>query len=347
MSTSRPAPLVIGVPEAAFGLEDLAVLREVRPAGMILFRRNGVDRDPLRRLIDSFRRAVDLEEAVVMVDQEGGRVQQLRGPGWPDFPSARRLGRLAATDPEAAVSAAHALGRAIGVGLAETGVDTVCAPVLDLDLPEGDAVIGDRAFAGDPALVARLGRATAQGFLSAGITPIVKHIPGHGRAPVDSHKATPRVTADLTTLAASDFAPFRDLRDLPWAMVAHVVYNAVDGRRPASVSPTVVHQVVRDRIGFAGPLVSDCVYMDALTGSIAERCRAVVDAGVDLALACHGTRQDWPGWAEAVGPMPEASWARLRADHARRQAVSIDAAGLRPDAVAADLNERLPEDRNP
>lgn len=342
MPTSRPAPLVIGVPDPAFGPEDLAVLRDVQPAGMILFRRNGIDRDPLRRLIDDFRRAVDIEESLVMVDQEGGRVQQLRGPGWPDFPSAGRIGRSAAANPDAATRAAFLLGRAIGTSLADVGIDTVCAPVVDLDLPEGDLVIGDRAFGADPELVARLGRAVADGVLEAGVTPILKHIPGHGRAPVDSHKATPTVTADLATLAASDFAPFRALRDLPWAMVAHVVYTAAGDPRPASVSPVIVQQVIRDRIGFAGLLISDCVFMEALSGSIAERCRAVVDAGVDLALACHGTRRDWPAWADAVGSMSDEGWKRLQADHIRRKAIPVDTTGTDPAEIAADLNDRLP-----
>ena len=341
MPASRPAPLVIGVPDPAFGPEDRAVLRDVRPAGMILFRRNGIDRDLLRRLIDDFRRAVDIDEAVVMVDQEGGRVQQLGGPGWPDFPSARRIGRLAATDPDAAVQASRLLGRAIGSGLADIGIDTVCAPVLDLDLPEGDAVIGDRAFGADPDLVARLGRGMADGFLGSGVTPIVKHMPGHGRAPVDSHKATPTVTADLATLGTSDFAPFKALRDLPWAMVAHVVYAAADPR-PASVSPVVVQEVIRDRVGFAGLLVSDCVFMQALAGGIADRCRAVVDAGIDLALACHGTRRDWPVWADAVGAMSDDGWRRLQADHIRRKAAPVDSDPIDPAGIAADLDRRLP-----
>lgn len=336
MTTPAPTPLVIGVPGPHFSADQRAALRDIRPVGMIVFARNVESRDQLRALTDSFRELVDLPEAVVMVDQEGGRVQQLRGPDWPAFPSFGRLGQLAAGgDIARAETAAWEMARAIGAGLVPAGIDTVCSPVVDLDLPEGDAIIGHRAFGADPAVATRLGRAVCDGFLSVGVTPILKHIPGHGRAPVDSHKATPMVDTDLDTLDATDFAPFRALNTQPWAMVAHVVYRAVDPTRPASISPTVVDQVIRRRLGFDGVLISDCLYMEALQGPVAERCAASVAAGVDLALACHGDHRDWRAFAAATGPIGAVSWARLQADHARRSSPAAQGQPAAIDTVAA------------
>ena len=344
MTTAAPAPLVIGVPGPFLDSEQRAALRDVRPVGMIVFARNVQSQDQLRALTDRFREAVDLPEAMVMVDQEGGRVQQLRGPDWPAFPSFGRIGRLATDgDVARAEAAAREMARAIGAGLVPAGIDTVCSPVVDLDLPEGDAIIGHRAFSADPAVVTRLGRAVCDGFLSVGVTPILKHIPGHGRAPVDSHKATPMVDTDLATLDATDFTPFRALDTQPWAMVAHVVYRAVDPERPASISPAVVDRVIRRRLGFDGVLISDCLYMEALRGPVAGRCAAAVAAGLDLALACHGDHRDWRAFAHATGSIAPASWARLQADHARRVAGRTDGtAAPDPAATARDLHALLP-----
>ena len=319
MTASPPSPLVIGLPGPDLSPDQRAAIADIRPVGLILFARNHESQDQVRRLVETFRTLVDLPEAVVMIDQEGGRVQQFRGHGWPDFPSFGRLGRLA-TDVglDAARAAAREMSQAIGSGLKAHGIDTVCSPVIDLNQPEGHDVIGHRAFGADPHIVTQMGQAVCDGFLSVGVTPILKHMPGHGRAPVDSHQATPMVHTDLATLDQTDFKPFKALNTQPWAMVAHVVYPAVDGERPASVSPTVVDQVIRHRIGYNGILISDCLYMKALSGSVPERCAASLNAGLDLALACFGDHKDWRAFARATGPIRPDSWVRLQADHQHR-----------------------------
>lgn len=275
---------IVGVAGTTLSAGETALLQAQPPAGVILFGRNIADPEGLRGLVDSLRRALP-PEAVLMVDQEGGRVARLRPPHWPAHPPAAAHGALFARDAAAGQRAAWLTGALIGLDCAAAGFDVVCAPVLDLHWPDAHDVIGDRAFAADPQDVARLGRAMAAGLLAAGVQPVGKHVPGHGRARVDSHLELPVVTeSDLH----SDWLPFAANADLPWMMTAHVRYDALDPAAPATLSPRVLAEVVRGHIGFAGVLVSDDLAMQALEGTPAERALGALAAGCDLALYCSG-----------------------------------------------------------
>lgn len=293
--------------------------RDADPCGFVLFQRNCRDPEQLRRLVDALRETVGRADAPVLIDQEGGRVQRLKPPHWPKHPAPARFGALAAADPAAAETAVRLNARAIAATLAAAGIDVDAMPVLDLAIPGADAVIGDRAFADDPALVARLGRAACAGLLEGGVLPIIKHLPGHGRALADSHKTLPVVPASLATLEATDFAPFRALADLPWAMTAHVVYPAIDPERPATLSPLVIGQVIRGSIGFDGVLISDDLGMGALVGPIGERAQRALAAGCDLALHCSGVPGEMAAAAAAVPRLTDRAAARLARGVAQRR----------------------------
>ncbi|HXQ42957.1 MAG TPA: beta-N-acetylhexosaminidase [Candidatus Udaeobacter sp.] len=285
------------------------------PLGLIVFARNVEAPDQLRALTAEFRESVGRADAPVLVDQEGGRVQRLRPPHWRAAPAAARFGELAFGNKAKAAEAARLNARLLAGELAAVGIDTVCAPVLDLRFPGAHDVIGDRAFAGDPAIVSVLGRAAVEGFLAAGVTPIMKHIPGHGRSLVDSHLSLPVVEASRAELEASDFRPFKALADVPWAMTAHLLYSAIDGERPATMSARVVGEVIRGHIGFEGVLIGDDLSMQALSGSIADRAAATLAAGCDLALHCNGKMEEMEDVAEATRAIGDATARRL--DRAR------------------------------
>ncbi|HYZ31329.1 MAG TPA: beta-N-acetylhexosaminidase [Crenalkalicoccus sp.] len=276
----RPRAAIIGLSGHALSAEEAALLREAPPAGVILFTRNVADPDQLQRLTADVRELLG-EAAPILVDQEGGRVARLSPPYWPAFPPASAFrGRPA--------EAAEANAALIGLICAEVGIDVVCAPVLDLRLPETHGVIGDRAFAAEPAEVARLGRAWVAGLQQAGCVPVLKHLPGHGRATADSHLELPRVEAGRDALA-EDCAPFAALAGTgAWAMTAHILYPALDPWRPATLSPTIIGRVIRHAIGFQGVLVSDDLCMKALRGAPAARARQAIAAGCDLVLHCSG-----------------------------------------------------------
>jgi len=291
--------------------DERALFRDADPLGLILFKRNCDTPDGIRALTSEFRSIVGRDDAPVLIDQEGGRVARLRPPFWPAHPPAAVFGRLAERDGiERAIETTRLNARIIAATLRDLGIDVDCAPVLDVPAEGAHDVIGDRAFARDPRVVATLGRATADGLLAGGVTPIVKHLPGHGRAIVDSHRELPRVDASLEELEALDFAPFRDLADLPAGMVAHILLSAVDPLRSAGTSPGVVREVIRGRIGFQGLLFSDDLGMNALTGSPRERAEAVVAAGVDIVLQCDGVTANAVSAAEGVGDMFPETWAR-------------------------------------
>lgn len=269
------------------GADEKAFLAETSPWGLILFRRNVESPDQLRRLTSDFREAVGRADAPVLIDQEGGRVQRLAPPHWPSYPAAATYARLAETDLDAAKEAAALGGRLIGRDLHDVGITVDCAPVLDLPVPGSSNVIGNRAFGTTPETIATLGRAFAEGLLAAGVLPVVKHIPGHGRAEVDSHFELPVVQADRAALDA-DFEPFRHLVDLPVAMSAHVIYASIDAARPATVSAEVVKTIIRGAIGFQGLLLTDDLSMQALKGSLGERAAGAFAAGCDIGLHCNG-----------------------------------------------------------
>ena len=330
---------IVGIAGLALDLAEAALFRSLPPAGVILFARNVQDPEQLRGLTDALR-AVLPPGALVAVDQEGGRVARLRPPGWMAHPPAGRIGELFAGDAEVGLRAAWLTGALIGGECAAAGIDLVCAPVLDLRVPGAHDVVGDRAYAADPGIVAQLGRATAHGLLAAGVQPVVKHAPGHGRAAVDSHHALPVVPAgqDLS----DDIRPFQANAGLPWMMTAHLLYLGLDARWPATLSPAVIGKVIRGRIGFQGVLVSDDLAMRALSGSDGSGAPGLLAAqalaaGCDLALHCTGLPED----AEAVlRGVPAASAAALARLAAARRRSDTAREGLDLPALAAE-RERL------
>jgi beta-N-acetylhexosaminidase len=291
------------------------------PAGVILFARNIEDRRQLASLVAALRRVLS-PQAVLMVDQEGGRVARLRPPHWRAHPPPASLGELFAHRPGAGLRAAWLTGALIGDDSAAAGFDVVAAPVLDLAIPGAHAVIGDRALAVDPVSVARLGRSLAAGLLAAGVQPVGKHAPGHGRSGVDSHLSLPRVEANHLD---ADLLPFALNTDLPWAMSAHIVYPTWDAALPATLSPTVIGEIIRGRIGFGGVLVTDDLAMKALSGTPADLALRSLAAGCDVALYCSG---EYAPTADLLATCPNLTGAaagRLAAAHAlalrRRQAI--------------------------
>jgi beta-N-acetylhexosaminidase len=294
----------------ALGDDERAFFREADPAGFALFQRNCVDRAQLRALTDSLRELSGRDDVPILIDQEGGRVARLKPPAWPLFPAAEAFARLYEKAPMSAIEAARANARAIALLLVEAGVNVDALPVLDVRQPGATDIVGDRSLGGEPMQVAALGRAVLDGLASGGVVGIVKHMPGHGRALVDSHKALPFVEADEEALAI-DLAPFRALADAPMGMTAHLVYTAWDGERPASQSPVVIADIVRGRLGFDGFLMSDDIGMSALSGGFDERARRVIGAGNDAVLHCSGDLAEMEAVASAAPPLTEAGEARL------------------------------------
>ncbi len=279
---------ICGCEGLALAAAERDLFRARPPWGLILFKRNCVDPEQVRTLIGDFREIVGRADAPVLIDQEGGRVQRLGPPNWRAYPPAALFGGLYEDDPAAAVDLARLGARLIGTDLAELGITVDCLPLADLRFAETHKVIGDRAYAAVPETVAELARAVVDGLLTAGVLPVVKHIPGHGRATADSHLELPVVDTPRAELEETDFRAFAALADLPLAMTAHVVYRAIDPDRPATTSPIVIGDIVRRHIGFDGALMTDDLSMKALRGTIAERAAASVAAGCDLVLHCNG-----------------------------------------------------------
>ncbi len=277
---------ITGVSGTALTEAEGAFLAAERPAGVILFARNCDSAEQITALTASVRACVGTDRTLIVIDQEGGRVQRLRPPISRLLPAAARYGALYAKDPSAGLAAARLIARQTAADLTALGITANCAPVLDVPVPGAHDIIGDRAYGRVPATIIALGRAVAQGLMDGGVLPIMKHIPGHGRATADSHLELPVVTASIEELA-SDFEPFTALSSLPAAMTAHVVYTNLDPKHPASTSRPV-HDLMRRKIGFAGLLMSDDLSMKALSGPFAERTQAVLQAGSDLALHCNG-----------------------------------------------------------
>jgi beta-N-acetylhexosaminidase len=301
---------IFGVSGQVLTSEERAFFRDVQPLGFILFARNIADPDQVRRLVNDLRASVEHAEAPVLIDQEGGRVQRLKPPHWRAAAAAAQFGALAsqrASDGRKAVFLNHQL---IGAELAALGIDVDCAPLIDVQQPGAHDVIGDRAYGGDPEQVATLGRAAADGLMSAGITPVVKHIPGHGRSMVDSHHDLPRVTTSHAELSRIDFAPFKRLNDLPWGMTAHIVYEAIDKELPATLSAKVIAEIIRGEIGFDGLLLSDDLSMKALRATLAELARQSVAAGCDVALHCNGKMEEMVQVAAGAPPLSKAGLER-------------------------------------
>ena len=314
---------IFGVAGPALSSEERAFFRDVQPFGFILFARNVVDPDQVRRLVNDLRAAVDQADAPVLIDQEGGRVQRLRPPHWRAALPAAKFGALS-SDAAKAVYLNHQL---IAADLYALGIDVDCAPLVDVHQPGASDVIGDRAFSSDPERVATLGRAAADGLMSVGITPVIKHIPGHGRSMVDSHYDLPRVTTSREELSRLDFVPFKRLADLPWGMTAHIVYEAIDPDLPATLSPTMIGEVIRGEIGFDGLLLSDDLSMKALKGSLGDLARRSVAAGCDVALHCNGKMEEMEQVAASAPPLSKAGlerYTRGRRQVGRGQMVKAD-----------------------
>ena len=268
--------------------DEQAFFRDCRPWGFILFARNIENPGQVKSLVRALRETVEDNTAPVLIDQEGGRVARLKPPHWFERPPAAQFGALHETNPEAAREAVYLNARLIAHDLTELGINVDCLPVLDVPVKGAHDVIGDRAFAHDSTTVIDLGRAQMEGLMEGGVLPVMKHIPGHGRAGSDSHLELPRVKTPREELSASDFVPFRSLDTCPMAMTAHVVYDSIDPQRPATVSPKVIREVIRGEIGFDGLLMSDDLSMQALDGSLGERAKAAQFAGCDVVLHCNG-----------------------------------------------------------
>lgn len=296
-----PRPIILDCEGARLTADEAALFRDYNPLGFILFARHVESPDQVRALIADLWQAVG-RAAPILIDQEGGRVARLRPPHWPEFPAAARFGDLAAQDMDAACRAVWLNSRLMAEDLSALGITVDCLPVLDLRLPGAHLIIGDRAYGSTPEPVIRLGRAAAEGLMAGGVLPVIKHIPGHGRAAVDSHLELPRVDAARAELEAADFAPFKALKDLPIAMTAHVTYTALDPNRPATLSPTVIHDVIRRDIGFGGALLSDDITMKALNGPLPELAKASLAAGCDALLLCNASLADREAVLQAVPP---------------------------------------------
>ncbi|MGO4738722.1 beta-N-acetylhexosaminidase [Bosea sp. 2KB_26] len=286
--------------------DERAFFRDARPWGFIVFKRNTQTPEQTAALTAEMRETVGWH-APILIDQEGGRVQRMGPPHWPVYPPAQAF--LGINDPVQQREIVRLSARLMAHDLKAVGIDVDCLPVLDVPVAGSHDVIGNRAYAHDPDMVARLGRAAAEGLLAGGVIPVVKHMPGHGRARADSHHDLPVVDASLEALRGHDFRPFRHLADMPMAMTAHVVFTALDQKHPATVSRRVVKEIMRGELGFDGLIMTDDISMKALSGGFAEKSRAAIRAGVDVVLHCHGIMEEMIAVAGAV---PDMTGARAR-----------------------------------
>jgi beta-N-acetylhexosaminidase len=316
-------PCILGLSGRELTGDERAFFGAAAPAGYILFGRNVRDKAQLRALTDELRSLAGRDDLLILIDQEGGRIARLGPPIWPAFPPQAVFGELYRRAPMSAMEAARANAQAIGLVLAEAGINVNCMPLLDLRHDGAHGVIGKRSLGRDAMQVAALGRMVLEGLAAAGVAGIVKHMPGHGRAEADSHKELPVVHASAQELE-EDLAPFHRLRNAAIGMTAHVLYPAWDPDRCATLSPTVIEEVIRSRIGFDGLLISDDIAMEALKGSLAERAKSALEAGCDLVLHCSGKLADGGEIAGAIGEMSDLAKARLSRASARPRQSSLD-----------------------
>jgi len=311
LSTSSAA--ILGCAGTTLTAEEVAFFRDVKPWGFILFKRNIADPEQVGALTAALRNTVGRDDAPILIDQEGGRVARLQPPYWRAYPPGRAYGELVANDPLTAREITRLGSRLIAHDLRSIGINVDCVPVLDVPDPKGHEIIGDRAYGDTPEQVATLGRAAAEGLLAGGVLPIIKHIPGHGRALSDSHLELPVVKAKLLELEIRDFAPFRVLSDMPMAMTAHVVYTAIDRSRPATTSKKVIRKIIRDAIGFDGLLMSDDLSMKALSGDFKQRAKDSLSAGCDVVLHCNGDMAEMKAVMSGVGRLGKEARRRAQA----------------------------------
>jgi beta-N-acetylhexosaminidase len=325
-----PRAAIFGCAGPDLTADERAFFRDADPLGFILFARNIDTPERARALTEELRSCVARADAPVLIDQEGGRVARLRPPHWRKAPPARLLGELYARDPDKGLLATRLNSHLLAADVASIGCDVDCLPVLDIAFPETHAVIGDRAYAAQPEPVAALGRAAAEGLMAEGVMAVIKHIPGHGRASVDSHHLLPRVTASRADLERMDFLPFRLLADLPWAMTAHVLYEAIDREAALTVSARGVKDVIRGHVGFDGLLLSDDLSMEALGGTLGERAARALAAGCDIALHCNGKTDEMQAVAARTASMTAAAGRRFDAGRSAlaRARAPLGTAGL-------------------
>ncbi|VXC80964.1 glycoside hydrolase family 3 N-terminal domain-containing protein [Sphingomonas sp. AX6] len=303
-------PVIFGLSGPALTPDERAFFAESQPAGFILFKRNCETRAQMRALTDSLRDLTGRDDVPILIDQEGGRVARMQPPEWPEFPAGPAFDRLYDLAPSSAIEAARANGHALGLMLSDVGVNVDCLPLLDLASPDTTPAVASRALGSDPMRVAALGRATLDGLKSGGVVGVVKHMPGHGRARVDSHYELPVVDASDAELEA-DIAPFRTLNWAPMGMTCHLMFTAWDAENPASLSKKIIEQVIRGRIGFDGLLMTDDIDMKALSGTAGEKAARAVAAGCDLVLDCWARMDEMEEIASRLSEMGAKSRERL------------------------------------
>jgi len=304
-------PAILGLAGIELLEEERTFFSEADPVGFIMFQRNCESPDQLKALCSSLRDCVGRKDAPILIDQEGGRVQRLREPMWREAPAVRVLGMLAEIDIDKGRRAAFLHARIIAQQLSEAGITVNCAPCLDLSIPGAHEIIGDRSYGSDPALVRTLGAEACRGFQSAGVTPVIKHLPGHGRAAVDSHHALPVIETELETLEGTDFAAFLDQPDDVWGMTGHLMIPAIDPDNCTTLSAKSIEVVIRNFIGFDGVLMSDDLSMKALSGTLGDRTAGALAAGCDIALHCNGNMGEMQEVVENCGSISEKSLERL------------------------------------
>ncbi|MCG8509249.1 MAG: beta-N-acetylhexosaminidase [Rhodospirillales bacterium] len=314
-----PLATVFGCSGTVLTDEERAFFRDADPLGFILFARNVETPDQVRALTEAMRKSVGREDAPILIDQEGGRVARLKPPHWREAPAAGIFGRMAAASPNRGTEAARINARLMAGELLELGITVNCAPVLDIPQIGAHDVIGDRAPGKSADIVIIVGRAIAEGLLGGGVLPVIKHLPGHGRATVDSHNELPVVDADLTDLHTEDFSTFRALRDMPLGMTGHILFTEFDENNPSTTSHVVVESVIRSHIGFDGLLISDDLSMNALSGTVGERAAAALAAGCDVALHCNGKMDEMKDVAANCKTLSANSKARLSLAEAMRR----------------------------
>jgi beta-N-acetylhexosaminidase len=326
---------ITGISGLELSAAERAFIRGERPWGFILFKRNIDTPGQVASLVTELREAVGVAEAPVLIDQEGGRVARLGPPHWPVYPPGAIFGALYDIDPALGFAAARLSSRLIAADLIDLGITVDCLPLADVPVAGADAVIGNRAYGTEPAKVAAIARAVTEGLVQGGVLPVLKHIPGHGRATADSHFGLPTVDTSRDELNRTDFAAFQPLTDLPMAMTAHVVFSALDPAQPATTSATIINQVIRGVIGFQGLLMSDDVSMNALAGTIAERTRAIVNAGCDMVLHCNGKLDEMRDVARETPELTGEALARAnRALASRQQPQPLDRPAARAELDA-------------
>ena len=326
---------ITGISGLELSADERAFIQAERPWGFILFKRNIDSPAQVASLVRELREAIGSPEAPVLIDQEGGRVARLGPPHWPVYPPGAVFGALYDIKPELGFQAARLSSRLIAADLIDLGITVDCLPLADVPVEGADAVIGNRAYGTQPAKVAAIARAVTDGLVEGGVLPILKHIPGHGRATADSHHRLPTVDTSREELNRTDFAAFQPLADLPMAMTAHVVFSALDPAHPATTSATIINQVIRGVIGFQGLLMSDDVSMNALAGTIAERTRAIVNAGCDMILHCNGNLDEMRDVARETPELTGEALARAdRALASRKQPQPFDRLAARAELDA-------------